>query len=43
MEEFKKVLGELQQAYVSQMMSPAHKPGLSFCVDIMNVELCVEG
>ncbi|BFY99934.1 hypothetical protein BsWGS_02973 [Bradybaena similaris] len=28
MGDFTKVLGELQQAYVSQMMSPVHKPGL---------------
>ncbi|XP_059151866.1 ribonucleoprotein PTB-binding 1-like isoform X2 [Physella acuta] len=28
MGEFTKILGELQQAYVSQMMSPVNKPGL---------------
>ncbi|CAL1546591.1 unnamed protein product, partial [Lymnaea stagnalis] len=28
MDDFTKVLGELQQAYVSQMMSPVNKPGL---------------
>uniref|UniRef100_A0A2C9LKC6 RRM domain-containing protein n=1 Tax=Biomphalaria glabrata TaxID=6526 RepID=A0A2C9LKC6_BIOGL len=28
MDEFSKVLAELQQAYVSQMMSPVNKPGL---------------
>ncbi|CAG5132559.1 unnamed protein product [Candidula unifasciata] len=28
MDDFTRVLGELQQAYVSQMMSPVHKPGL---------------
>ena len=33
MDEFTKVLAELQQAYVSQMMSPVHKPGNhSYCL-----------